>query len=134
MPSLRDSIVNETLPGTYVPGFRIPPLRGWTIPIPEGAAITAIFSRIPDYRGRSGERGYSNSIMTFPKPTGLGSENWFLAFSVMVFRKYCGDGSLGRADRFGCLLVDGWAYYSVAGKRFGNELNQTFHRGSWHRK
>ena len=51
----------------------------------------------------------------------------------MVFRKYCGDGSLGRADRFDCLRLDGWAFYSVAGKRFGDELNQTIHRGSWHR-
>ena len=29
MPSLRDSVWWVCSPGTYVPGFHIPPLRGW---------------------------------------------------------------------------------------------------------
>jgi hypothetical protein len=29
MPSLRDSVRRLCSPGTYVPGFHIPPLRGW---------------------------------------------------------------------------------------------------------
>ena len=60
----------------------------------------------------------------FPKLTGLGSQHCFFALPVIVVRKYCGNGSLGRADRF-----DGWTFDTVAGKRFGDELNQTFHRG-----
>jgi hypothetical protein len=31
VPSLRDSFLVSTLPGTTVPGFHIPPLRGWSI-------------------------------------------------------------------------------------------------------
>src|SRR5882672_3738541 len=134
VPSLGDSVVNATLPGTYVPGFRMTPLRSWIIPVPDGVATPAIFSRIPSQRGRQGERGYSNSIIASPRPTGLGSENRFLAWSVIMFREYCGDGSLRRRVGFRCFRLDGWTFDTVAGKRVGDELNQIFHRGSWCRK
>lgn len=31
-----------------------------------------------------------------PKPTGLGSENWFFALPVIVLSEHCGGGSLDR--------------------------------------
>ena len=66
----------------------------------------------------------------FPKLTGLGSQHCFFALPVIVVRKYCGSGSLGRADRFDGLRVDGWTFDTVAGKRFGDELNQFVHFGA----
>jgi len=78
-------------------------------------AITAILSRIPKPARAVGERGYSNSIITFPQPTGLGNENCFRTLSVIVLREHCGDRSLGRADRFDCFRLDGWAFDTVAG-------------------
>jgi hypothetical protein len=79
--------------------------------------------------GQSG-RGYCDSLTMFPKPTGLGSQHCFFALPVIVVRKYCGSGSLGRADQFDGLRVDGWTFDTVAGKRFGDELNQFVHFGA----
>ena len=31
MSSLRDSLFLPSLPGTYVPGYHMPPLRGWIL-------------------------------------------------------------------------------------------------------
>src|SRR5258705_13411808 len=68
-------------------------------------------------------------MIIVPKPTGLRSGNCFLAFPVIVFSESYGGGSLGREGRFHHLRFDGWAFDTVAGKRFRDELNQTFHRG-----
>ena len=44
MPSLRDSGSLLTVPGTYVPGYHIPPLRGWGLVRGELRAFSAIQS------------------------------------------------------------------------------------------
>ncbi len=72
----------QRFPALTCRAFAFRPFGAGSIPSPWGVAIPRIFSRIPKPRGRSGERGYSNSIMTFPKPTGLGNENRFFALSI----------------------------------------------------
>ncbi len=67
-----------------------------------------------------------NSPKQYPR---LGSENCFLTLPVIVFREDCRDGSLGLGLRFCYLRFDGGAFDTVSGKGFGDELNQTFHRG-----
>ena len=132
--ALRDSVVNTTLPGTYVPGFRIAPLRGWINPAPTALQSLQCFQGSAASAGVRACAATMHTNITFPSRSGLGSQICFRAFSVIVQRERCGERSLGWADRFHCLRVNGWTFETVAGKRFGDELNQTFHRGSWHRK
>jgi hypothetical protein len=134
VPSLRDSSRDYNAPRHLRAGLSHAAPSGLDHSNPRGSCDYCDILKDPKLP-RAVERARLQQLkITFPKPTGLGNVNRFFALSIIVLREHCGDGSLGRADRFDCLRGDGWTFYSVAGKSLGDELKQTFHRGSWHHK
>src|SRR5258708_14053144 len=135
--AVRDSVVNAMLSGTYGPGFRVSPLRGWV-----RNAIAALcyqkmrprcqrrFSRIAKRLGPHAGREHSGTIIS-AQADGLRSENCFLALPVIMFREYCGDGNLVPRAGIHWFRLDRGTFDTVTGERFRYELNQTIHRGSW---
>lgn len=110
------------------------PLRGWQLLDAVASLALDVFKDRKTTRPILRGAAIVTQSSRPPARSGLGSENCFRTPTVIVFLEHCGDGSLGRGARFHCLRVDGWTFDTVAGKRFSDELNQTFHRGSWHRK